>query len=538
MSIFFNQHYLTCKEAEVSGPFSFDPSILSLKELLMHEIKQISYYIKKLDDLDTDTAALKDKVINFIALVIMNLDFKREEFNYIVQDLKENRVQLEKKYIELCFQKGINSQTLNPIDSLNDGQIDIISAIKKGEEHALLKNLVLSKTKKNLYEIMISLVQNACQFLVEINIYGQTHVEGKNAVINLLNISNFPTIPDEKWFSKTLEFSAINFDIMEKLKDIVLEKYGPIQEKEVDLHFKGGDSILVSGHCYKDLEDILKATENSDIKIYTHSDMLIAHSLSEFNKYPNLTGHYQKTLNNTKVDFAAFPGAILITKNSQHQIDMTRGRIFTFDKYPAFGMSKINENNLNPLMEAAKDTWELSNETNSRKIKVGYNEKSILVKVDDIISKIKSGEIKHLFMIDLFNQQNQESQYVYEFFNTIPDDYYVISLSYKSNKENVWHIDSFFSYALSYDIIERIMKSCDSSKLRFTMFITQCNIHTIPHVFNLKSLGVKSIYIGNCCPSIINPYLIKGLDELFEIKYMSDDAQKDLNDIVQKFNYE
>lgn len=538
MSIFFNYNNLTCTEANLSRPFSFDPSILSLKELLMSEIKQIVYYIIKLSDLSVDTSELRDKVINFIALVIMNLDFKREEFGYIVEDLKENKIQLEKRYVSICNFQGINAETLHSKNSLDDSKIDIISAIKKGEEQSLIKNLVLSKTKKYLYEIMLSLIQNACLFLVEISAYGENYQEGKDAVLKLLNVSNFITMSDEKWLAKTIEFSKINFEIMNKLKDTILEKYGPVIEKDVDLNFKGGDSILVSGHCYKDLEDLLKSTEHKDINIYTHNDMLIAHSLEQFSKYPNLVGHYQKSSNNIKLDFATFPGSILITKNSQHQLDITRGRIFTFDKYPAFGISKIDENSLDSLIESAKDAGDFSKEVNVNKIKVGYNEESIAKEVETIISRIKSGEIKHLFMIDLFNQYKQEYKYIDDLFNIMPDDYYAISLSYESNKENVWHIDSFYSYALSYFIIEELIKNFDITKLKFTMFLTQCNTHTIPHIFNLKNLGINSIYLGNCCPSIINPYLIKGLDELFDIKYIVGDAHKDLNDIIEKFNYE
>ncbi len=40
----------------------------------------------------------------------------------------------------------------------------------------------------------------------------------------------------------------------------------------------------------KALEELLKQTEGTDVKVYTHSEMLPAHGYPELRKYENLAG--------------------------------------------------------------------------------------------------------------------------------------------------------------------------------------------------------------------------------------------------------
>src|ERR1019366_6388729 len=88
--------------------------------------------------------------------------------------------------------------------------------------------------------------------------------------------------------------------------------------------------ILVSGHDLKDLEKLLIQTEGKGINIYTHGEMLPAHGYPELKKFKHLAGNYGGAWQDQKVEFAQFPGAILMTTNCiQEPQENYESRIFT-----------------------------------------------------------------------------------------------------------------------------------------------------------------------------------------------------------------
>ena len=91
--------------------------------------------------------------------------------------------------------------------------------------------------------------------------------------------------------------------------------YGQPEPTKVPLGHRPGKAILVSGHDLADLEALLEQTAGKGIDVYTHGEMLPAHGYPELKKYANLFGHYGTAWQNQRKEFAAFPGAILMTTN-------------------------------------------------------------------------------------------------------------------------------------------------------------------------------------------------------------------------------
>ena len=79
MGLFFNYDNSVCSEGTTPVVFSFDPSISSLKELLMYELSQLSYHEFKLRELGEDTEDLTNDIIENITLAMVNLDFRKDE---------------------------------------------------------------------------------------------------------------------------------------------------------------------------------------------------------------------------------------------------------------------------------------------------------------------------------------------------------------------------------------------------------------------------------------------------------------------------
>jgi len=532
MGLFFNYDNSVCSEGSTPVLFSYDPSITSLKELLIYEISQMSYYSVKLKELGIDTEKTNDRIINYISLMVVNLDFRKEQFLSVIKNIYNNVRELEAEYISICKEQDTEPVIIQGEKLSFDTKKEGFAAMNFGERQSILKNTVFSKNKKMLSDIALMLVSNACLCVTEIENYGKNTDRIKYEIPNILYLINYGSMPDEELKEKLVDFSKINFQLMKELSSVILEKYGQIEPVEVNLNIKKGKCILVSGHYYKNLEMLLEFAKDEDINIYTHNDMLFAHCFPNLNKYKNLAGHYQRSLNNFELDFASFPGAVLITKNSHTNLDAIRGRIFTPDNNPAYGIGKVSENDLSPLINAAKEEKGFKKDINIGKLSVGYNKEAVLEKFVSLAEKFQKEKYRHLFFIGLMNYNPDQDMYFNDFFESLPEDCYVISFSYSRKQKNVWHIDLYYEMYLIYDMLEK-MKEYPSICEKTTFYLTKCSLQTISHAMNFKMYNIKNIFLGECCPTVISPSLADGLKKLFGIKQISKSASEDIENILR-----
>lgn len=534
MGLFFNYDNSVCSEGTTPVVFSFDPSISSLKELLIYELSQLSYHEFKLRELGEDTEDLTNDIIENITLALVNLDFRKDEFLNMLKVLYEGVERAKEEYKNSCERHGCDCEILIGEKLSFESKKEGIKAVNFGEKQSLMKNTVFSKKKKMLSDIAIMLVCNASLCITEIESYSESVGDLKYKIPELLKTINYDDLSDAELKNKILNFAKSNSEIMQKLNEIIVKKYGPVEMTDVELNIKKGKCILVSGHYFKDLELLLEAVKDEDINVYTHNEMLFAHSFKGFQKYKNLAGHYQRSANNLQLDFASFPGAVLITKNSHPHMDMIRGRVFTSNDNVTYGVGKVNENNFAPLIQAAKEESGFKRDIKIDEITVGYNQNEIITKLSNIVSKIQTNKIKQLFIIGLNNYSLIQNAYFEKFFEILPDDCYTISFSYNTHKRNVWHINTYYDMSLAYLMFNELAKYPKILHDKTTVFMTQCHLQTIAHTFNLKILGVKNIFIGECCSSIINPSVLDGMTDLFGIKQLSNSPKRDIRHILKK----
>ena len=108
---------------------------------------------------------------------------------------------------------------------------------------------------------------------------------------------------------------ALNLQVMSILDGAHTATYGNPEPTTVSTIPSEGKCILVSGHDLVDLYDILKKTEGRGINVYTHGEMLPANAYPELKKFKHLKGHYGNAWQRQKIEFARFPGPILLTSN-------------------------------------------------------------------------------------------------------------------------------------------------------------------------------------------------------------------------------
>ncbi len=517
-------------DCAIDGHCSLDPIVYSLLEVMLYELKQLTYYYIKMQELGYENKNLKEKIINYLSLILIGYEFNRNEFQKLLSGIHLEKENAKKSFSKVCDEKNIDCQILK--SNINFEKLDISSLVNQGEQQAIKRYKSISPDIKNLYEIILNLIKSASIRLIELKSYTEEYLPEEDAILKLFNNLNFSTMTQAKLIKKINDFAAVNYEIHKKLHYFKEEYYGKISLNDVFIGVKKGKAILASGQNLKDFENLLEATKNTDINVYTHNGLIVAHAYPKFKNYKNLAGHFQMSLDSVQYDFASFRGPILVLRNFQYLLDgLYRGTLYTTNIIAGRGMTKIEKKDFAPIIESAEKSAGFVQEHYITSAKVGYDEKEVMKKIDNIIEKIKNKEIKHLIIIGLLNHAAVYSEYLYELEKNLPDDYFVISTTLPSNKNNVLYFNSFFNSSLIYKIIAHIKENIDIEKFPISLFITTCNLHTISHIFNLKYLGVKNIYLPKCTSNMITPGMIDFLKSKFDFKQVSDNPKKDLKEL-------
>ena len=245
MNKFFSYYSALCTGINTSSVFTFDPLVISIKKMLVEELKQIVFYIEKLTNSNFDMSLYRDKVIEFISLLIVNLDFNKESFFVIIQDLNDNKLKLEEIYKKYCSDNSLTPELFAQKSYVLKTKDDILKILNEYERQNDYEVIDYSLNKKNLSDIIISLVLNACNCLIELKNFGIDYIEAKKEVLKLLNSSNFPQLSDEEWKEKIKEFSHCNYKITRELYKKIIEKYGPIRNSIVSTSKYKGKAIFI-----------------------------------------------------------------------------------------------------------------------------------------------------------------------------------------------------------------------------------------------------------------------------------------------------
>lgn len=499
-----------------------DPTISTLQEVILIYLKELAYYLINLKELGAENEVIKEHIIEAISGIVAHVDYDRAQFEKIAMALAQDLSQARTIYAGLCKNYNEEARFLKPYFK-HTKYFDINEIVKKAEVHYVNRNMDYDSEKKNLFDIIILLIKRIGVKIIQVKSYKKNYEESYLAILNLFCILNFneKTLQEIK---STIENSNLEYYKLEQsLYRAQEEAYGKRESVYISFAPRNGKAILVSGIDMVQLEEVLKATQNRGVDVYTHGhQMLMAHTFAKFRKYKHLAGHYGKVSGNCLFDFASFPGAILMTRYLFQKVQyLYRGRLFTTDSFAPNGIIKIQNNNYEPLIQAALQSKGFTKKQQDVILRVGFRQKILEEKVEDVIGKMLKGEIKHLYIIGLLNQENENKDYFEKFINLVPKDCYVLSLAYEKNEENILHVDSFYDYLLIYSILEKISEKKPLDQLKISIFITKCDQYTITNLMNFINMGVKNIYLCKCVPTLINPAMAQTLIKIFGVKEFS-----------------
>ena len=336
-----------------------------------------------------------------------------------------------------------------------------------------------------------------------------------------------------------MKVGEINFICMELLDKANCETYGTPVPTEVSLTVEKGPFIVISGHDLYDLKKLLEQTEGKGVNVYTHGEMLPGHGYPELKKYPHLKGNFGTAWQNQQKEFDNIPAPVLFTTNC---IMPTRpsyhDRVFTTEVVSYPGLVHIGEDkDFTPVINKALELGGYKEDTvftginGGTKVMTGFGHGTVLSVADKVVEGVKSGAIKHFFLVGGCDGAKPGRNYFTDFVKQAPADTMILTLACGKYRFNDLDIGSIAGIPRILD-----MGQCNDAygaiKVALALSeVFQCGVNDLPLslvlswyeqkaaciLLTLLHLGIKNILLGPSLPAFVSPNVLNFLVENFNI---------------------
>ena len=354
-----------------------------------------------------------------------------------------------------------------------------------------------------------------------------------------------------------METGKYNLSCMELLDRANTETFGDPVPVSVSLTVEKGPFIVVTGHDLEDIKQLLEQTEDKGINIYTHGEMLPAHAYPELKKYPHLKGNFGTAWQNQQKEFASLPAPILFTTNclmppKASYVD----RVFTtgavvFPNTPFISSSTDGHKDFTPVIEKALELGGFSNDQHftgingGSNVMTGFARNAILSSAGEIVDAVKSGAIRHFFLVAGCDGARAGRNYYTEFVKQTPSDSIVLTLAcgkYRFNDLELGNIgpfprlmdmgqcnDAYSAIKVAVALADAF--GCGVNDLPLSMVLSWYEQKAVCILLTLLHLGIKNIKLGPTLPAFLSKNVLNYLVEHFAIAPVTT-PEADLKEIL------
>ena len=509
------------------------PEIANLQDLLIYQLKGISFYARHILDsgLNVDKSVVSF-IENCLFTTLTNVNFNVDDHVHLLkqsQDIKNNLKNIvgTTDYI-----------TPSAAYELPETKADML-------RDAPMAGIMYDKT---LDPDIRSLRQTILYGLKGISAYGH---QARELSYYSDNVDNFyiialeaitdNTLTVEELIRLTLKTGDMAIEIMKKLDEANTTIYGNPSPHSVNVHIKKGPFIIVSGHDLKDLEMLLKQTEGLGINIYTHGEMLPSHGYEGLKKYKHLVGNFGGAWQDQQKQFDNLPGCILMTTNClMRPRDTYKDRIYSTNVVGWDGIKYIEKkpDGEKDFSEIIKQSLELGGFTEDQEVKeilVGFGHEAALSHAVELVEAVKSKQIRHFFLIGGCDGARPGRSYFTDFATMVPDDCMILTLAcgkYRFNKLDfgtVAGLPRLLDIGQCNDVYSAILIAnaladafeTDVNGLPLSLIVSWYEQKAVADMLALLSLGIKNIYLGPTLPAFLSPNVLQYLVDTFQLRLIS-----------------
>jgi len=402
-----------------------------------------------------------------------------------------------------------------------------------------------------LYLLCLYGLKGAAAYLEHAAVLGQTSQEVYAEYHQIMALLGDKPKDVQVLFSTAMQIGMLNFKVMEMLDLGGTNTFGHPEPTQVNVSPVKGHCILVSGHDLEDLRLILEQTKDKDIHVYTHGEMLPAHSYPELKKYAHLVGNFGSAWQNQQREFAQFPGAIVMTSNCiiNPDVGQYKDRIYTRSIVGWPGVTHIEGEDFSEVIEKALSLPGFAESEPEHKITIGFGKNALMTAAPAVIEQIKAGHIRHFFLVGGCDGDKNERSYYEEFVDEVPQDGVVLTLAcgkYRFNKKDFGDIngiprlldvgqcnDAYSAIQLALALSKEF--GCGVNELPLTLVLSWFEQKAIVILLTLLALGVKGIYVGPSLPAFLTGNLVAILQQRFDLRLIST-PKEDLKTMLAPVN--
>lgn len=509
------------------------PEIANLQDLLIYQLKGISFYARHILDsgLNVDKSVVSF-IENCLFTTLTNVNFNVDDHVHLLKQSQEIKNNLKN------IVGTTDYITPSAAYELPETKADML-------RDAPMAGIMYDKT---LDPDIRSLRQTILYGLKGISAYGH---QARELSYYSDNVDNFyiialeaitdNTLTVEELIRLTLKTGDMAIEIMKKLDEANTTIYGNPSPHPVNVHIKKGPFIIVSGHDLKDLEMLLKQTEGLGINIYTHGEMLPSHGYEGLKKYKHLAGNFGGAWQDQQKQFDNLPGCILMTTNClMRPRDTYKNRIYSTNVVGWDGIKYIEKkpDGEKDFSEIIKQSLELGGFTEEQEVKeilVGFGHEAALSHAGELVEAVKSKQIRHFFLIGGCDGARPGRSYFTDFATMVPDDCMILTLAcgkYRFNKLDfgtVAGLPRLLDIGQCNDVYSAILIAnaladafdTDVNGLPLSLIVSWYEQKAVADLLALLSLGIKNIYLGPTLPAFLSPNVLQYLVDTFQLRLIS-----------------
>lgn len=524
-----------CTQFGVCGK---DPETAALQDLLLYGVKGVAQYAHRARQLGIIDHAIDQCVIETLFTTVTNVNFDAHHLAECAQRIAAQRDRAQELY-EVAYTQAHGAAPLplegaatwHPAETYDE-------LVRQGEAVGIeARKRLLGDDIVALQELITYGLKGMAAYADHAHILGQ-HDTAVNAFFHeALDFLTRDAYTVDELVAMTLKVGEVNLTVMGLLDAANTGAYGHPVPTPVRVTPVKGKAILVSGHDLKDLAMLLEQTKDMGINIYTHGEMLPAHGYPALKQYPHLVGNYGGAWQDQGREFDAFPGAILMTTNCiQKPKESYKGRIFTTGlvRWPAVAhilADAQGQKDFSPVIEAALTAVGFTEDAPKQIITVGFGHHAVLSVADVVIEAVKSGAIRHFFLIGGCDGAKSGRNYFTEFAEQTPSDTVILTLAcgkFRFNKLELGQIgglprlldvgqcnDAYSAIKIASALAEAF--GVGVNDLPLSLILSWYEQKAVCILLTLLHLGIKNIRLGPSLPAFVTPAILEVLVQHFNL---------------------
>lgn len=333
-----------------------------------------------------------------------------------------------------------------------------------------------------------------------------------------------------------------SYRCMELLDAANTGAFGQPEPVEVPLVIEKGPFIVISGHDLYDMKCLLEQTAGKGIHVYTHSEMLPAHGYPELKqKYPHLKGNFGTAWQNQQREFEDIPAPILFTTNCIMPLrESYADRVFTTSVVSYPGVPHIGpERDFSPVIAKALELGGYPEDTampginGGRSVVTGFARSAVLSHANEIVAAVKSGQIRHFFLVGGCDGTRPTRRYYTEFARLTPPDTVILTLACGKFRLNDLPLgtvpgtglprildvgqcnDAYSAIRIALALADAF--GCTVNDLPLSLVLCWFEQKAVCILIALLALGIQNIRLGPTLPAFLSPGVVRVLQEKYNL---------------------